>query len=318
VVQGVAMVALAALLGAPPAPDQTRARPVRLVLVTPPPTEEPEVPEPEPEEPSGQLVELPPPEEEQEPEEADYLAENARIVEEETRTVEVEVNPEILAPKHSDEQELKAEDLLDLDIEEESTGAQVGNERFDPDEHGALASLPSPWAVTNKMGLQSPTRASHTDAAVAGAPQNDLLDERRSDEVALNAKKYLYAGYINRIRRVVNFYWQQNLDNLHPDAAFARNAYTTVVDVVLDSEGRLDAIVVSTPSGSERLDAAVVTAFELGTPFPHPPAGLVAKDGRVYLPDFGFDVRFGVAENRYQGIDPRAGVKFPGILKSPR
>ena len=38
----------------------------------------------------------------------------------------------------------------------------------------------------------------------------------------------------------------------------------------------------------------------------------------LYLDDFDFVVVLSQARNQYQGIDPRAGVQFPGILKSPR
>ncbi len=300
----------------PDVPER-RARPVRLVLVQPAPPEEEEE-EPESPDLDGQLVDLPPPLEEEKPKDAAYLAEHERVVREETRTPRVSVNPEVLAETFSEESKLEAEDLLDLEVEERSTGARVGNDRFDPDRDGVLASLPSPWRITNKHGLEAPTIASPTESRLAGSPQNDRLDERASDRVSLNTKEYLYAGYIQRIRRVVNFYWNQNLDNLPASAKLSKSHYRTVVEVVLDREGGLEQIVVTSPSGSELLDEAVVRAFRLGSPFPHPPEGLVAKDGRVYLPDFGFDVRLGMARARYQGIDPRAGVKFPGILKSPR
>ena len=38
------------------------------------------------------------------------------------------------------------EDLVDVNAEQESTGATTGNNRFDPDRDGTLASLPSKWA----------------------------------------------------------------------------------------------------------------------------------------------------------------------------
>ena len=71
-------------------------------------------------------------------------------------------------------------------------------------------------------------------------------------------------------------------------------------------------------SGSEELDDAVVRAFKLAGPFPNPPEGLIESDGRVYLPDMDFTVQFRIGRSQYQGIDPRAGVQYPGILKSPR
>jgi TonB family protein len=300
-------------------PEQDfRARPVKLVLIEPPDEKEEAEPEEEDPEFEGQIVEVAPPEEEEKPEEADYLAEHDQVVEEETKTDKFKINPEILSKTYSREEQLKTEDLIDLNIEQQSTGAQVGNDRFDPDRDGTLASLPSKWTITNKEGIQDPTRASHAEAALSGAPQNDLLDERTSDEVNLNTKEYLYATYIKRIRRLVNFYWNQNLDNLPASVKFSKNQYHTVVNVILDSDGALEFIEVTTESGSDPLDEAVVSAFKLAGPFPNPPEGLISKDGRVYLPDMGFDVKLGQAQMRYQGIDPRAGVQFPGILKSPR
>jgi TonB family protein len=94
--------------------------------------------------------------------------------------------------------------------------------------------------------------------------------------------------------------------------------YTTDVKSILNAHGALEYIEITRESGSPELDDAVVRAFRVAGPFPNPPAGLIEKDGRVYLPDMGFTVQLGVARARYEGIDPRAGIQFPGILKSPR
>ena len=94
--------------------------------------------------------------------------------------------------------------------------------------------------------------------------------------------------------------------------------YRTDIKAILNADGALEYIEVTDASGSEPLDDAVVRAFKVAGPFPNPPDGLLEKDGRVYLPDMGFTVQLGVARARYEGIDPRAGVQFPGILKSPR
>lgn len=295
-----------------------RRIPISLVILDPPAKEldDPEDP-PEPEL-DGQLVAIAKPQEEVRPKDSEYLSEFDATVEEETRTDAFKINPEVVAPVYSQEDRLEQEDLTDLDIDKPSTGAQVGNDRFDPNRDGNLASLPSPWAKTNRAGVQDPVPASHTASAISGAPQNDLLNERLDDRVSLNTREYLYAGYLERIRRLVNYYWEQNIDNLPSSTPMAKSAYTTGVQVVLDSHGALEIIEVVAPSGSEPLDDCVVRAFKVAGPFPNPPAGLVEKDGRVYLPDMSFTVRQGQARVRYQGVDPRAGVQFPGILKSPR
>ncbi len=301
-----------------PTHESEDAGPISLVIFEPPDADEGDLQEePEPDI-TGQLVEVAPPEEEQVPEESDYLAEYDVTVDEETRSERFEVNPDVLAPEFADDQAAEREDVLDLNVDKPSTGATEGNNRFDPDRDGTLASLPSPWRVTNRQGPQDPVPASHTSSRLAGAPQNDLLDEKRRDATHLNTKEYLYAGYLQRIRRLVNFYWNQNLENMPASVRLARPMYRTDIKAILNADGALEYIEVTDASGSEPLDDAVVRAFKVAGPFPNPPDGLLEKDGRVYLPDMGFTVQLGVARARYEGIDPRAGVQFPGILKSPR
>jgi TonB family protein len=87
---------------------------------------------------------------------------------------------------------------------------------------------------------------------------------------------------------------------------------------VLNGDGALETISITREAGISPLDEAVVQAFRIAGPFPNPPEQLIRKDGRIYLSDFEFTVRLGQAQMQYQGIDPRAGVQFPGIMKSPR
>jgi len=293
------------------------SRPVSLIIEMPPPVE-PEAPE-EPKQPDeGQIVEVPPPDEELRPEEAEYLAQYDSTVPEEMRTEQFRINPEIVADVHSREDKMEFEDLMDLDIKDPSTGAQVGNDRFEPDRDGALASLPSPFTLTNKEGLQQPVPSAHRSQSLSGSPQNDLLNERLGERLALNTLEIKYADYLLRIRRLVNFYWKQNLDNLPRSVPLVKPSYRTVVDVVLDGNGALESITVTDDSGSVVLDNAVVDAFRIAGPFPNPPEALIAADGRVYLPDFAWTVEIGQARAPYMGVDPRQGVRYPGILKSPR
>jgi hypothetical protein len=275
--------------------------------------QEPEIPDVE-----GQIVEVPPPLEEVKPEDAEYLAEHDQDVVEETRSENFLINPEVLAPEFSREARYETQDFMDVGADKPSTGARVGNDRFDPDRDGTLAALPSPWSLTNRDGIADPVMASHLSEHFAGAPQNDLLEEKRGERTALDTKEYLFASYLNLIRRAVNFYWEQNLDNLPRSTVISKPRYTTVVVAVLDANGALEEVRAVTASGSPEIDQCVLGAFGLASPFPNPPVGLVERDGRVYLPPMSFTVQWGTASNQFQGIDPRAGVQFPGILKSPR
>ncbi len=281
------------------------------------PEEEPE--EPEPKLPDGQIVETPRPTEEQTPAVADYLAEHDNAVPVETRSERFKINPDVLSNMYSDEARLALEDVPDVGATEDSTGATVGT--LMPPDAGRGAprtAIASPWAFTNKEGLAAPVPSSSREQTLSGAPQNDLLDEKKGAVVALNTREFIGTAYLNRIRRQVNFYWDQNLDNLGSSVRISAPRYRTVVAIVLSADGVLESIRVTDDSGSPPHDDAVVDAFRIAGPFPNPPEQLVSKDGRVYLEDFSFEVQYGQAQLDYSGIDPRAGVQFPGIMKAPR
>ncbi len=58
-------------------------------------------------------------------------------------------------------------------------------------------------------------------------------------------------------------------------------------------------------------------AFRIAGPFPNPPPELIDIDGRIYLTNMQFTVELGRARAVYEGVDPRAGVRFPGLLNAP-
>jgi TonB family protein len=292
-----------------------RPKPVELVFLPP---KKSQLEPPKKDTHHGQIVDLPDPELQERPEDADYLAEADRKVEEQTRTEEYKLNPEVLAPEYAEDSKMELEDVQDVGADSPSTGAKVGNDRFDPQENGLLAALPSPFQLTNLDGLQRPTVSAHMAERIAGAPNNDLLDEAIGKAVNLNTKEFLYANYINQIRRLVVFYWRQQLDNLPRSLRISKPQYKTVVHIALNEDGLLDTIQILESSGLGPLDNAVVEAFKIAGPYPEPPEGLLDPDGRARLSNMGFTVEVGQANSAYKGIDPRAGVQFPGILKSPR
>ncbi len=298
--------------------------------VTPPtyeavltPEEEPEpVPEPEEEEPKipdGQIVETAPPKEEKIPVDADYLAEHDNAVPEESQARKFKINPEILSPAYSEESKMEIQDAADVGASSASTGATAGGVDEPFSGKGApKSSIPSQFVLTNKEGLAAPTLASSLKQDVRGAPQNDLLDEKYGAVVSLNTREMVGAEYIKRIRRQVNFYWKQNLDNLSPSVRLGKPRFRTDVSVVLNADGVLESIRVVADSGQPAVDDCVVSAFRVAGPFPNPPVQLIGRDNRVYLPEFDFTVEVGQARMEYQGVDPRANVQFPGILNAPR
>ena len=289
----------------------SRKRPMKVVKLN---RKIQEQPKPKQSEDKGQIVELPESVQKEKPKEADYLAEEDHRVNEETASKNYSINPEVVASEYSEKSAVQYEDAIDVDATENSTGAQVGNLKNKPNQQGKLFSNPSPFAKTNKEGLKKPTLASSTIQSLSGSPSNDMLNETKADRTQLNAHAYKYASYMNQIRRLVNFYWQQELDNLN--SPLSQEQYHTVVAVEITAAGVLSSIVVTKSSSSNPVDACVTKAFHHAGPFPEPPELLVVN-GVVQLPDFGFTLNVSGGHIKYGGVDPRAGVRFPGILKAP-
>ncbi len=152
------------------------------------------------------------------------------------------------------------------------------------------------------------------EGTFAGAPTNDFIRETPGEATMLNAKEFRYFGYIQKIKRQVNFYWTQALDNIGPiRERLTRNEYTTVVHVVLDRHGNLSSVSLVRTCGIRAFDEATLDAFRIAAPFPPPPDGLLDRNGQAVLPSVGFTVTLSRGTARYSAIDPRANVMFPGI-----
>jgi TonB family protein len=131
---------------------------------------------------------------------------------------------------------------------------------------------------------------------VTGAPANDYIkDVPKGEETMLNSKEFRYATFFNRVKRGVS-------DNWNPGEVYLRhdpygNIYGvkdryTVLNVVLNSDGGLSDVSVAHSSGVGFLDDEAVHAFQLASPFPNPPQGLLEGDGLIRF-QFGFFFEIG-------------------------
>lgn len=117
------------------------------------------------------------------------------------------------------------------------------------------------------------------------------------DFTSLNTDQYLYFSFFNRIAPRIRFNWQNGVEAVVEDLTLrnfqlgSRRTFSTEVEVRLDSKGYLEGVSVFRSSGIPGLDAAVVRAFELATPFINPPAEMVKADGLIRL-YYGFNVHF--------------------------
>ncbi len=284
------------------------------------PFEDPEeVPEEEEEEeeeedPEGQVVELAKPLEEEIPEDAEFLAEFDVTVPEETMSELFKIAPEVVAPVYSDDMAFQLEDILEMNVEDPSTGAQAGDVVFERRPMGTYQDISSKYDFITKTGTTRPAMASHKQQQLSGAPSNDYVPQiEKGLATQLNANEFLYAGFMNRIKRMVSFYANQTLQNCRPKVPVTKMSYDLTINAMLDADGNLVAVEVVDESGVPAFDQAIVEAWQLAAPFANPPPGMVEEDGFIHIPDFGFHISIGRAKAELTGIDPRQGVMFPGL-----
>ena len=144
---------------------------------------------------------------------------------------------------------------------------------------GSTPMKTAPW-LRYRRSLRSPTRTvcsvqclPHIRPLLSRAHQTTTCSTSKLHVAALNTQKIQFAGYLNRIRRLVNFYWSQNVKNM-PNSARAtlrRPTYQTSVFVVLSDDGVLESIEIIRGSGSRHMDHAAERAFHLAGPFPQLP-----------------------------------------------
>ncbi|HEY4241249.1 MAG TPA: TonB family protein [Kofleriaceae bacterium] len=119
----------------------------------------------------------------------------------------------------------------------------------------------------------------------AGGGNVDHMDDvENGDETALNAKKWVYASFFNRLKRQVAQNWDPGSVWRRTDPTgqvFGSKTRITEVRVSLSRSGSLAKIVITQPSGAQDLDEEAVRAFHAAAPFPNPPEGLVEKDNLI-------------------------------------
>jgi TonB family protein len=138
--------------------------------------------------------------------------------------------------------------------------------------------------------------------AIGSGTQDALPAIEDGEETALNAKKWRFASFFNRVKRQVAEHWhpQEMYRQRDPTGMIygRKNRYTSL-RIQLDPDGRLNHVAIEQPSGLDFLDDTAIEAFKEAAPFPNPPRQLVESNGLI---NFGFGFLFdldGPAEMRW-------------------
>lgn len=132
--------------------------------------------------------------------------------------------------------------------------------------------------------------------AVGSGTQDHLADIDEGNETALNAKRWVYAGFFNRIKDKVREHWKPAEEYQRRDPTgkiYGAEDRYTLLQVNLKADGSLSKVWVVHTCGLDFLDDTAVEAFKEAQPFINPPRKLV-EDGHGIV-NFGFGFFFEVS-----------------------
>ena len=132
---------------------------------------------------------------------------------------------------------------------------------------------------------------------IAGGGNVDHLDDvANGDDNALNAQRFVFASFLNRVKRQVAQNWApQGVHHaVDPEGkVYGYKSRLTELRVALKPGGAIERIVVTEPCGIGVLDDEAVRAMKAAGPFPNVPGGMVGADG---LASFSFSFYFQIGE----------------------
>jgi TonB family protein len=127
--------------------------------------------------------------------------------------------------------------------------------------------------------------------AIGSGTQDYLKDIDEGDETALNAKKWKFASFFNRVKQQVRDHWRPAEEYRRRDptgSIYGQKDRYTLLRVQLKPDGSLANVALENPSGIEFLDDEAIEAFKQAQPFPNPPKQLVDGDSGMINFRFGF------------------------------
>jgi TonB family protein len=251
--------------------------------------------------PNRQVVDVPAPRNETPPKEARYAAEHDSTVERETHR---KGTPDQKAPPQPPQPSLlamrapspparrpgsmgipgAAPQISGQDVETESlphpgTEAAPGGPPSQPSPPRAVALMPTPQTLSRALG--------------GGGSSDYLPDVDEGDDTALNAKKWKFASFFNRVKEQIRQHWHAAQEYAKRDptgSLYGGKVRFTVLIVRLMPDGSLSDVSLEKPSGVDFLDDVAVEAVKEAQPFPNPPQQLVDRQAGKISFRFGFVV----------------------------
>jgi hypothetical protein len=127
--------------------------------------------------------------------------------------------------------------------------------------------------------------------SVGSGTQDHLADIEEGNETALNAKRWVYATFFNRVKEKVRDHWKPAEEYQRRDPTgriYGAEDRYTLLTVSLKGDGSLANVQVAHTCGLDFLDDTAVTAFKEAQPFLNPPRRLVEAGNGMVTFGFGF------------------------------
>jgi len=129
-----------------------------------------------------------------------------------------------------------------------------------------------------------------TEKPTAETPSRIDSTSGENGEAVLNAKRWKFAIFFNRVKTKVKAHWKpvEEYRRRDPDGTlYGYQDRTTLLHVCLRADGSLDQITIERSSGLEFLDELAEETFQKAQPFGEPPCQLIGSTGLVQF-QFGF------------------------------
>ncbi len=256
--------------------------------------------------PQGQVVTLPPPEKEEAPPlMTRRLAKHNHRVDREQKarvrtpgpqtksTSRVARRSKVQSPDSTTREKTrlkKAAQKEKLATQKAETPLPEGSHRVGTEE------MPTPRAVTAPVARKPWEENVVQTLSSTGGSDDALLDvDEEGDMTLLNAKRYKYVHFFERIKERVRHHWNPRMAVLRRDPtgeSFCCRDRYSVMRVVIDREGELVEVTVARPSGLSFLDKEGLRAFRLGAPFVNPPEVFFSDGKNTFEFTFGLLVEF--------------------------
>ncbi len=145
--------------------------------------------------------------------------------------------------------------------------------------------------------------------SATGGSDDALLDvEDEGEETLLNARRYRFISFFERVKEQVRGHWSPNEVLRRRDAtgrAYCCKDRYTKLKIRLNKDGSIVSSEVLKSSGLEFLDQEARRSFHHAAPFMNPPKELFAEDRETIDFSFGFLLEFQEGKPLIRWVPPR-------------